>query len=371
MIATIAALWLAALGCAGSYDRAPVHTYRRPDGVVEGAYFYDALSPYGRWIDYAPYGWCWTPYEVASDWRPYSDGYWVYTDYGWSWATYEPWGWATYHYGRWLFDSTYGWVWVPGSVWGPAWVAWRASDDWVGWAPLSPAASWSVSFGLKLANVAPVPAPRWSFVPRRYLADSNLRLRITSVARNPTLLTRTHDVTRFASRDGRPVNQGVDIVTVERAIGRNVPRLHIDDADSPLQGRAQVSSRGTIAFFRPRIHVTRGTEPRSVVTRRGNVETIETHQQEERQRLEGSLALERERLLREREQEQRSPGDADAMRRRHQAEDQAFEHHAREQREVLEQRLKKRIMSYGQARNVVAQEQRANHKHGGNPDEAE
>ena len=104
--------------------------------TISISFFYDSMAPYGNWVDYSPYGWCWAPAHVSYGWRPYSDGYWAYTDYGWTWVSYEPWGWAAYHYGRWVDDPYYGWLWVPGTTWGPAWVAWRESDDWCGWAPL-------------------------------------------------------------------------------------------------------------------------------------------------------------------------------------------------------------------------------------------
>jgi len=120
-----AAVTLAASGCAGTYQQASVDaSLSSPNGVVDGSYFYGALSPYGRWVECQPYGWCWTPYGAAGDWRPYGDGSWTYTDVGWSWVSDEPWGWACYHYGRWMDHPDYGWVWVPGNEWAPAWVAW-------------------------------------------------------------------------------------------------------------------------------------------------------------------------------------------------------------------------------------------------------
>ncbi|MEO8884293.1 MAG: DUF6600 domain-containing protein [Devosia sp.] len=57
---------------------------------------------------------------------------------GWYFASDEPFAWAVYHYGRWYDDGDLGWCWVPGNVWAPAWVSWRDSDDYVGWAPLPP-----------------------------------------------------------------------------------------------------------------------------------------------------------------------------------------------------------------------------------------
>src|SRR5882672_7602363 len=126
--------WMSLMIVAGSitagaaFDQARASLFLEASGsatVVSVSYFYDALSPYGRWVDYPSYGWCWSPAGVAAEWRPYSDGYWVYSDFGWTWVDYEPWGWAPFHYGRWLEDPQYGWLWVPGTEWAPAWVAWR------------------------------------------------------------------------------------------------------------------------------------------------------------------------------------------------------------------------------------------------------
>ena len=67
-------------------------------------FFYDNIGSDGSWVEVADYGYCWQPTVAVSNskWRPYSDGYWVYTDVGWTWVSYEDFGWATYHYGRWV-----------------------------------------------------------------------------------------------------------------------------------------------------------------------------------------------------------------------------------------------------------------------------
>jgi hypothetical protein len=96
-----------------------------------------ALDGYGYWTYVPTYGRVWVPY-VSVGWQPYYYGYWVWSSYGWTWVPYEPWGWIPHHYGRWVFDSYYGWYWVPGYTWGPAWVTWRWTATFVGWAPLPP-----------------------------------------------------------------------------------------------------------------------------------------------------------------------------------------------------------------------------------------
>src|SRR5438093_2698483 len=73
--------------------------------------FYEPLGQCGHWVEVENYGRCWYHAYVASDWRPYADGYWLWTDGGWYWVSEEPWAEACYHYGRWAWDSYYGWVW--------------------------------------------------------------------------------------------------------------------------------------------------------------------------------------------------------------------------------------------------------------------
>jgi hypothetical protein len=103
--------------------------------------FYQPLSPYGSWVSVGSYGRCWHPSELGTDWQPYTVGSWEWTDAGWYWESDEPWAWACYHYGSWYDDPSVGWVWIPGTDWAPAWVTWRDSDDYIGWAPCGPGLS--------------------------------------------------------------------------------------------------------------------------------------------------------------------------------------------------------------------------------------
>src|ERR1700752_5090245 len=64
MAAAVAMMLLAASGCASTYQPSPVEhvAVSEPNVSVNVNYFYGDLAPYGRWIEYGPYGWCWTPY---------------------------------------------------------------------------------------------------------------------------------------------------------------------------------------------------------------------------------------------------------------------------------------------------------------------
>src|SRR5262249_28275333 len=66
--------------------------------------FRTALEPYGSFQRVERWGEVWVPNDVASDWRPYTVGHWIYSaDYGWYWNSDEAeaaWGWIVFHYGR-------------------------------------------------------------------------------------------------------------------------------------------------------------------------------------------------------------------------------------------------------------------------------
>ena len=347
MALAASALVVALSSCAGTYQEASVSaSYRSPGSAVSVSYFYDELSPYGRWIDYGPYGWCWTPYEMSPGWRPYSVGSWVYTDAGWTWASSERWGWATYHYGRWVFDGDYGWLWVPGTVWGPAWVAWYQNDEWIGWTPMPPGDRGGISINV---NVESIPSQHWCFVDRRHFADGNVQAQVVSVGRNVSLI---------AGARGRPgkglghfQSKGPDIDEVEKWTGRKIAPRRVVDVESPSRGRGQSVGGGAVAFFRPAIRESdsRHAPPPDVKENEVPIPdpVLKRQQEQDRQKLEASLANERARLEREQANELRSqpPGaPIDQIRSRHAAEKQAFESHAAEQRQVLERRYQKKIM---------------------------
>jgi hypothetical protein len=128
--------------------------------------FYDQLSPYGQWINYPGYGYCWVPNQVPGDFSPYmTGGHWVYTEFGMTWVSDYPWGWAAFHYGRWFLDASYGWMWVPGYDWGPAWCMWGDYEGYYCWAPFGPGVIISPHYR---------PDPRWwHFCDRGHIMDDH------------------------------------------------------------------------------------------------------------------------------------------------------------------------------------------------------
>jgi hypothetical protein len=197
-------------------------------------FFYDNLGDGGSWIEVGDYGYCWQPSVAVSNtnWRPYSDGYWAYTDVGWTWVSYEDFGWATYHYGRWMRIRGRGWVWVPGREWGPAWVSWRTGGDYVGWAPLPPRRA-----GDTYAEFSPINArvdidfdigpAYYNFIDVRYIGEPVLRERIFAADQNVTYITKTVNVTNITYTNNQVHSYGPDYNTLSRYSTRPIQKLSL------------------------------------------------------------------------------------------------------------------------------------------------
>ena len=191
--------------------------------------FYQPLEPYGTWVDVGSYGRCWRPRGIATDWQPYTQGHWEWTDAGWYWASDEPWGWACFHYGSWYQDSSYGWVWIPATDWAPAWVTWRSSDAYIGWAPCGPG----------LTVLAP---SFFTFCDVHRFGD-HFHSRGDLIVNNTTIINRTKVVKTFERQsvnfDGHSrtiyANRGPGVDSIQRATGKNFTPRPVRDVirDTP------------------------------------------------------------------------------------------------------------------------------------------
>ena len=245
----------------------PASTVRAQDNDVDVSYFYEELEQYGRWIDHPRWGDVWSP-DVDRDWRPYTVGYWNYTDdNGWFWVSEEPFGWAVFHYGRWVLDPDEGWLWIPGTEWAPAWVAWRSDDSddgYVGWAPLPPDARWGPGGDLVYDEYyydEPLYASAWVFVRPTYLTQPGLYRFVAPRPQNYIYLRRTRHLHAYRRHDRRVFNAGLDVRRYERLVGRPVPRVRVRIISNP---REQNFRHGgpEISVFRPNIIERRDGERR-------------------------------------------------------------------------------------------------------------
>ena len=209
--------------------------------------FYDQLSPYGQWVDNPDYGSVWIP-DAGPDFAPYSTrGYWIMTDYGWTWLSDYSWGWAPFHYGRWSFDNYYGWFWVPDYEWGPAWVNWRASEGYYGWAPMQPGVSINISFGMGYNSHY----DHWNFVSYRNFGRSDINRYYVGrdvhdrIVQNSTVINNTYiDNSRHTTYVTGPSRDDV-----QRASGRKVRPVTIQESSTP----EQKVSNGNLHIYRPQV----------------------------------------------------------------------------------------------------------------------
>jgi hypothetical protein len=192
-------------------------------------FFHDSLESHGDWREVGDYGYCWQPRDVDRDWRPYSDGHWVYTDAGWTWDSDEPYSWAVYHYGRWARVDRIGWVWVPGTDWGPAWVSWRRSPRHVGWAPLPPEARFtrSVGFGGRVDADFDIGPTNYNFVEVRNFGAPRLRAVIVQPRENITIINQTTNITRIKYVNNVVYNEGPQYDVISRETAQPIRRLKL------------------------------------------------------------------------------------------------------------------------------------------------
>jgi hypothetical protein len=232
----------------------------------EVTYFYDSLAPYGSWIYVSGYGWCWQPTVAVTTatWAPYCDrGRWYWSDSGWYWQSDYTWGWAAFHYGRWYRHPGCGWVWMPGTTWGPAWVSWRYSDAYCGWAPLPPHAVFlpgggftyygrhvavGFDFGLSFHHYTFIsvgrfcdPHPYHHVVPRTT---------VVNVYKNTTIIN------NYNYRNGTVVNHGMGRDTIARRSQTEVRNVKVQNASFATANdrMSKVERKGNdLVVYRPQL----------------------------------------------------------------------------------------------------------------------
>ena len=266
-------------GPAPAPNQAPV-IVAAPATEVTYNTFYDSLSSYGSWVEVPEYGWCWQPSvaTVNPSWQPYADnGGWVWSDVGWYWNSYYSWGWAPFHYGRW-HRAGFGWCWVPDVDWAPAWVTWRSSNAYCGWAPLPPGARWSVGVGLTwngrhAASDCAFGLYADSFVYLGWNRFADPRPWHHYVPRNdvPHIYAQTKIINDFHERGGvkgpgRPgpaiVNNGPGVAPVQAHVPGGVSPVHLSSASQvPTAAAVGLTTRagqsgpggGVLPVYRPTI----------------------------------------------------------------------------------------------------------------------
>lgn len=255
-------------------------TVSPPTQPVNVSYFEDALSPYGSWVEVPDYGRCWQPTVVVinRNWRPYADrGRWIYTSSGWYWQSDYSWGWAPFHYGRWHCDSRIGWVWVPGSTWGPAWVSWRYTDQYCGWAPLPPSAHYVSGFGFRyrgshvgISFDFGLSDDCYTFIPTGRFCERTPWHYYVSRSHSKSIYKTSHVINNYVRNHDSFVNEGVGrdrIALATRTPVRTVALRELPETSNPI-GKAERLEGNSLTVFRPKISSANGrfAAQRSITT---------------------------------------------------------------------------------------------------------
>jgi len=186
--------------------------------------FYSRLSSDGDWVEAGDYGYCFKPHVAEGDWAPYRDGHWVWTDRGWFWYSNENFGWATYHYGRWVRISGQGWCWVPGNEWAPAWVSWRQSSEYAGWAPLPPEAGFSVNVGVSgwADSYYGIGPAAYTFISYKSWGQPSYVRYIAPPTENVQIIRQTTNITNIRVQNTVINNFGPRVETVQQYTNQKI-----------------------------------------------------------------------------------------------------------------------------------------------------
>lgn len=215
--------------------------------------FYDLLFPYGEWIQVTKddieedlnegegqgrnfnsiqeeeFLFIWKPNE-NTDWKPYLNGRWIYTEQGWFWESSDKWGNYTYNYGRWWNSKKFGWVWLPGYVWAPSWVRWKISEDhkYIGWVGLTPKAKWEYIVGINENNYRyKNKNNEWVFTDINNFSDEiNHNATIKSNKIND-ILTSCKDIINVTVINDRINSLGPDVNKIESISGKKMKRKQL------------------------------------------------------------------------------------------------------------------------------------------------
>ncbi|WP_281322224.1 DUF6600 domain-containing protein [Flavobacterium aestivum] len=219
--------------------------------------FYDDLSPYGSWVLNTHYGYVWLP-DVSPGFIPYgTNGHWVYSNVGWTWVSNYSWGWAPFHYGRWYYDYIYGWIWVPDYEWGPAWVVWRRSEGYYGWAPIGPGISINIAYG---GNYI-LPYNQWIVVRDRDLGRTNINNYYVRTPDNSRILKNSTVINNIRTDNTSHARYGIgpNRNEVQRSSGNAITTYTVRDRNKPGHN---LSNR-ELNIYKPRVekHNASGQKP--------------------------------------------------------------------------------------------------------------
>jgi hypothetical protein len=235
----------------------PLEPSASPAPASDSSLFYKDLAPYGAWVQVPDYGLSWQPTveTINPDWRPYLDrGQWLDSDAGWYWQSDYSWGWAVFHYGRWVKEHRLGWVWVPDKVWAPAWVAWRSTGSYFGWAPLLPGVSLNglgqlTLYGRPLGARFAFPPSSFAFVSADNFLARNLPRHVVPAPRAATLFAGSVIVGNYSVINHKIINGGISRDAVAAAAQKALQPVSLRPVSSPPAAIGPANG-ATLAVYR-------------------------------------------------------------------------------------------------------------------------
>jgi len=246
---TAAAISFSPIGFAGLSSPLAISAAQAATATVKIDIFFDQLAPYGVWVKNAKYHYVFCP-KVDADWEPYTRGHWVYLkDWGWYFASAEPFAWALYHYGRWFRNDRIGWCWVPGNAWAGAWVAWRRSNDVIGWAALEPEQE-GFQVNVKVSKQEP-PHHHWVFVEARKFLEPQINVNIVIGDRQPEFFDKTKYAGTVVVQNNMVVNNVIEVNFIQQITNQTVVIVNPKPVDQPQQSADATGD--TVAIFAPQI----------------------------------------------------------------------------------------------------------------------
>lgn len=230
--------------------------------------FYDQLSPYGTWVHHPSYGYVFVP-TVEAGFTPYNtNGHWVLTEDGWTWVSDYKWGWAAFHYGRWHADRVHGWLWIPDTHWGPAWVNWRRSNSYYGWAAMEPGIRVRTGF----RTIGDVPEDRWVFVKHADIVRPDINRYYVNKTENVTIIKYSTVINNTHIDKTRNVTYvtGPDKDDVKKATGKDVTKVSIKETNQP----GQSLNNNELQIYKPKVEKSSSAQKNPAPSKVANIDDV-------------------------------------------------------------------------------------------------
>jgi hypothetical protein len=175
-----------------------------------------------------------------------------------------------------------GWVWVPGTEWGPAWVSWRRSPGYVGWAPLPPEAEFNrdAGFNARVDADYDIGPTNYSFVEVRNFGSPRLRTVMVEPRENITIIRQTTNITSITYVNNVIFNGGPQYDTISRESEQPIRRMKLErredingDSGPVNAGQLKASVEGnSLRVVAIPFNTTPATAPRKIAARVEKVE---------------------------------------------------------------------------------------------------